>query len=172
MPNTDSANAGDGHFPQTYKYIISAVDVNGQESRGSAIASAFNDTELARNYTTVSGLRSRALNSTASIRRMKRAASAISEQQSPPRSRMTGFCLTTAARQLRLTTRSTLSAITPRAPISGNSACGGRARPTRRTRSGHRGRRSLRTSTMPARKPKVTASRRLSPLARQMPLKR
>lgn len=52
-PNTDSANSGDGYFPQTYNYIISAVDANGQESRGSASAGAFNDTELPRNYTNV-----------------------------------------------------------------------------------------------------------------------
>lgn len=54
VPNTDAANAGDGYFPQSYSYIVAAVDVNGQESRGSAVASATNDTELPRNFTTVS----------------------------------------------------------------------------------------------------------------------
>lgn len=53
-PNTDAANSGDGYFPQDYSYIVSAVDANGQESRGSTPATATNDTELPRNYTTVS----------------------------------------------------------------------------------------------------------------------
>lgn len=52
-PNTDSANSGDGYFPQDYSYIVSAVDANGQESRGSVAAVANNDTELPRNFTTV-----------------------------------------------------------------------------------------------------------------------
>lgn len=54
VANTDSANSGDSYFPQEYNYIVSAVNENGQESRGSATASATNDTELARNYTTIS----------------------------------------------------------------------------------------------------------------------
>ena len=54
VANTDAANSGDSYFPQEYNYIVSAVDENGQESRGSASAAATNDTELARNYTTVS----------------------------------------------------------------------------------------------------------------------
>ena len=54
VANTDAANTGDSYFPQEYSYIISAVDENGQESRGSTSASATNDTELARNYTTIS----------------------------------------------------------------------------------------------------------------------
>lgn len=53
VANTDSANSGDGYFPQSYSYIVSAVNANGQESRGSAPASASNDTELPRNYTTI-----------------------------------------------------------------------------------------------------------------------
>lgn len=52
-PNTDSANSGDGYFPQTYSYIVSAVNADGQESRGSAPDTATNDTELPRNYTTI-----------------------------------------------------------------------------------------------------------------------
>lgn len=52
-PNTDSANSGDGYFPQTYSYIVSAVDANGHESRGSTPDTALNDTELARNFTTI-----------------------------------------------------------------------------------------------------------------------
>lgn len=54
VPNTDAANSGDGYFPQDYSYIVSAVNSEGQESRGSSSASATNDTELPRNYTTVS----------------------------------------------------------------------------------------------------------------------
>lgn len=53
VANTDSANSGDSYFPQDYRYIVAAVNSDGQESRGSAAASASNDTELARNYTTV-----------------------------------------------------------------------------------------------------------------------
>lgn len=52
-PNTDADNSGDSYFPQSYSYIVSAVNANGQESRGSTPDSASNDTELARNYTTV-----------------------------------------------------------------------------------------------------------------------
>lgn len=54
VANTDAANSGDSYFPQDYRYIVAAVDDNGQESRGSASATATNDTELARNFTTVS----------------------------------------------------------------------------------------------------------------------
>lgn len=54
VPNTDAANSGDGYFPQEYSYIVSAVNSDGQESRGSTPDSATNDTELPRNYTTVS----------------------------------------------------------------------------------------------------------------------
>lgn len=54
VANTDAANGGDGYFPQDYSYIVSAVDENGQESRGSAPDVATNDTELPRNFTTVS----------------------------------------------------------------------------------------------------------------------
>lgn len=53
MPNTDAANSGDSHFPQDYRYVVSAVNSDGQESRGSAEAVARNDTELARNFTTI-----------------------------------------------------------------------------------------------------------------------
>lgn len=53
IANTDAANAGNSYFPQNYKYIVSAVNADGQESRGSAAASAANDTELPRNYTTI-----------------------------------------------------------------------------------------------------------------------
>ena len=53
VANTDVDNSGDSYFPQDYNYIVSAVNANGQESRGSASASASNDTELPRNYTTL-----------------------------------------------------------------------------------------------------------------------
>ncbi len=53
VPNTDAANSGDSYFPQDYSYIVSAVNANGQESRGSTPDSASNDTELPRNFTTV-----------------------------------------------------------------------------------------------------------------------
>lgn len=53
-PNTDAANSGDGYFPQDYSYIVSAVDANGQESRGSTPDVVTNDTELPRNFTTIS----------------------------------------------------------------------------------------------------------------------
>jgi hypothetical protein len=53
VANTDSANSGDSYFPQTYAYIVSAVNGEGQESRGSAPDTATNDTELPRNYTSV-----------------------------------------------------------------------------------------------------------------------
>ncbi len=54
IPNVDAANSGDSYFPQEYSFIVSAVNDQGQESRGSAVASATNDTELPRNYTTIS----------------------------------------------------------------------------------------------------------------------
>lgn len=54
VANTDSANSGDSYFPQTYSYVVSAVNSDGQESRGSASDAATNDTELPRNFTTVS----------------------------------------------------------------------------------------------------------------------
>lgn len=53
VANTDSANSGDSYFPQTYSYVISAVNVDGQESRGSTPDTATNDTELPRNYTSI-----------------------------------------------------------------------------------------------------------------------
>lgn len=50
-PNTDSKNNGDGYFPQTATYVVTAIaDTNGQESRGSVGASATNDLTLKRNY--------------------------------------------------------------------------------------------------------------------------
>jgi hypothetical protein len=54
VANTDAANTGDSYFPQQYNYIVSAVNTDGQESRGSTSAGATNDTELPRNYTTIS----------------------------------------------------------------------------------------------------------------------
>lgn len=54
VANTDAANTGDSYFPQSYSYVISAVNADGQESRGSTADSASNDTELPRNYTTIS----------------------------------------------------------------------------------------------------------------------
>lgn len=54
VANTDAENSGDSYFPQTYSYIVSAVNKDGQESRGSSPDGATNDTELARNFTTVS----------------------------------------------------------------------------------------------------------------------
>jgi hypothetical protein len=53
VPNVDAANSGDSYFPQDYSYIVSAVNTVGQESRGSAPDTAANDTELPRNYTTI-----------------------------------------------------------------------------------------------------------------------
>lgn len=53
VANTDAANTGDSYFPQEYSYIVSAVNADGQESRGSAPDTATNDTELPRNYTTI-----------------------------------------------------------------------------------------------------------------------
>ncbi|HWW56358.1 MAG TPA: hypothetical protein VN047_05650 [Sphingopyxis sp.] len=53
VANTDAENSGDSYFPQTYSYIVSAVNKDGQESRGSSPDSATNDTELPRNYTTI-----------------------------------------------------------------------------------------------------------------------
>lgn len=54
VANMDTANSGDSYFPQDYNYIVSAVNADGQESRGSAPDGASNDTELPRNYTTIS----------------------------------------------------------------------------------------------------------------------
>lgn len=54
VPNVDDENDGDSYFPQEYNYIVSAVNEDGQESRGSVSVSATNDTELSRNYTTIS----------------------------------------------------------------------------------------------------------------------
>lgn len=53
VANTDAANTGDSYFPQDYSYIVSAVNSDGQESRGSSPDSASNDTELPRNFTTI-----------------------------------------------------------------------------------------------------------------------
>lgn len=53
VANTDAANTGDSYFPQDYSYIVSAVNADGQESRGSTPDTAANDTELPRNFTTV-----------------------------------------------------------------------------------------------------------------------
>jgi hypothetical protein len=53
VANTDSANSGDSYFPQSYSYIVSAVNSDGQESRGSTPDGATNDTELPRNFTTI-----------------------------------------------------------------------------------------------------------------------
>jgi hypothetical protein len=52
-PNVDAANSGDGYFPQLFGFCVSAVNTDGQESRASSIATATNDTELPRNYTTI-----------------------------------------------------------------------------------------------------------------------
>ena len=52
-PNVDAANSGDGYFPQNWSYIVSAVNSDGQESRGSTPDTVANDTELPRNYTTI-----------------------------------------------------------------------------------------------------------------------
>jgi hypothetical protein len=54
VANTDAANTGDSYFPQSYNYKVSAVNADGQESRGSTPDAATNDTELPRNFTTVS----------------------------------------------------------------------------------------------------------------------
>ena len=53
VANTDAANTGDSYFPQEYRYVVSAVNADGQESRGSTEDTATNDTELPRNYTTI-----------------------------------------------------------------------------------------------------------------------
>ena len=36
VANTDTANSGDGYFPQDYRYVVSAVNDDGQESRRSS----------------------------------------------------------------------------------------------------------------------------------------
>lgn len=49
-PNTDAPNAGAAYFPQSAKYVVTAVDdVSGQESRASAPVTATNDLTLKRN---------------------------------------------------------------------------------------------------------------------------
>ncbi len=53
VANTDAANGGDSYFPQEYSYIVSGVNANGQESRGSTPDTASNDTELPRNFSTI-----------------------------------------------------------------------------------------------------------------------
>lgn len=53
-PNTDAANGGNAYFPQNARYVVTAVDVNGQESRASAEVTATNCLTLLRNYNTVS----------------------------------------------------------------------------------------------------------------------
>jgi hypothetical protein len=53
VANTDAANSGNSYFPQDYSYCVSAVNADGQESRGSTVDTAANDTELPRNYTTI-----------------------------------------------------------------------------------------------------------------------
>ena len=54
-PNTDAANSGNGYFPQSASYVVTAVDdVSGQESRASASVSATNDLSLKRNYNSLS----------------------------------------------------------------------------------------------------------------------
>lgn len=55
VANEDTPNSGDSYFPQDYRFVMSAVDNNGHESRPSAEATASNDTELPRNYTTLAG---------------------------------------------------------------------------------------------------------------------
>jgi hypothetical protein len=53
-PNTDSANSGAAYFPQVSRYVVTAMDDDtGRESRPSAIASATNSLNLARNYNTI-----------------------------------------------------------------------------------------------------------------------
>lgn len=50
----NSVVSGDGYFPQSAKYEVTAInDVTGQESRASASVSATNDLTLKKNYNTV-----------------------------------------------------------------------------------------------------------------------
>ena len=50
----NSVVSGDGYFPQSAKYQVTAInDVTGQESRASASVSATNDLTLKKNYNTV-----------------------------------------------------------------------------------------------------------------------
>ena len=54
QPNMDAANSGDGWFPISSSYVVTAIDdVSGQESRPSSEATATNDLSLKRNYTTM-----------------------------------------------------------------------------------------------------------------------
>jgi hypothetical protein len=55
-PNTDSANSGDAYFPQSARYIVTAVnDISGVESRPSdPPQAAYNDLTLKRNYNNIS----------------------------------------------------------------------------------------------------------------------
>lgn len=51
VANTDADNDGNGYFPQSATYVVTAVnDESGQESRASVPDSAFNDLTLKRNY--------------------------------------------------------------------------------------------------------------------------
>lgn len=53
-PNTDAPNSGAAYFPQSERYVVTAVDDDLlQESRASAIVSATNDLTLKRNYNTI-----------------------------------------------------------------------------------------------------------------------
>lgn len=53
-PNTDAANSGNAYFPQTNKYVVTAInDTTGQESRASTSSSATSDLTLKRNYITI-----------------------------------------------------------------------------------------------------------------------
>ena len=51
-PNTDAANSGDGYFPISSSYVVTAIDdLSGQESRPSSAAAVTNDLSLKRNHT-------------------------------------------------------------------------------------------------------------------------
>ena len=48
--NTDSENGGNAYYPRAAHYTVTALDVNGVESRANATVQAVNDLDLKRNY--------------------------------------------------------------------------------------------------------------------------
>lgn len=53
-PNTDAANSGDAYFPETQRYVVTAInDATGQESEPSSTVTCTNDLGLKRNFNTI-----------------------------------------------------------------------------------------------------------------------